>query len=86
MHRQRQRANEVVVVTAKSIHHCEFGRENGELFLRPVRMIQIPSENLSNVYSCELAPKTIFVSNLPQCYDDFARDRKIYVYNADVQH
>mmetsp|Transcript_39112 Transcript_39112/g.51151 ORF Transcript_39112/g.51151 Transcript_39112/m.51151 type:complete len:173 (+) Transcript_39112:320-838(+) len=84
--RRQQKANEVVIVTGRGVHHFEFGRHNQELFLRPLRMIPLPSQTLSNVYSCELAPKVIFASNLPQSYDDFSLDSNIYVYHADKPH
>lgn len=82
--RKPQRSNEVVVVTSRGIHHFDFGFEDDNLFLRPTRMVPIPSQNLSNVYSCELKHKMIYISNLPHNYADFSQDPRIHVYNADI--
>ena len=72
-------------MTGAAIHHFEFGRNNGTLFLHPTRMIPLPSQNLSNVYSCLLHDKLIYISNLPNCHDDFSKDSRIFVYNAGVE-
>lgn len=73
------------MVTGKGIHHFEFGRNDGTVFINPTRMIPLPSQSLSHVYSCELTHKLIYVSNLPQSFDDFSQDSRIHVYNADKE-
>lgn len=78
--RIKQRANEVVIVTGRGIHHFEFGRENQQVVLRPMRMIPLPAENLSNVYSCEISPKVIFVSSLPGSLHDIGQNKVVFIY------
>ena len=48
-------------------------------------MIELPTEVPQNVYSCELVDKVLYVSNLPQCYEDIMADPKIYIYDANVK-
>ena len=48
-------------------------------------MVELPSENPQNVYCCEVADKVLYVSNLPQSYEDFIADPKIYIYDANVR-
>lgn len=80
-----QTANELVIVTTTKIFHFNFGRENQEIQLQLTRTIDLPTENPSNVYSCEIADKVIFISNLPQSYADISVDRKFHIYDANVK-
>ena len=48
-------------------------------------MVELPAEDPQNVYSCEVADKVLYVSNLPQCYEDIIADPKIYIYDANVK-
>lgn len=80
-----QTANELVIVTTTKIFHFNFGRENQEIQLQLTRTIDLPMENPSNVYSCEIADKVIFVSNLPQSFADISVDPKFHIYDANVK-
>ena len=50
--------------------------------LQLARSLELPSQNSSNVYSCELADKKIYVSNLPQSFSDLSAEPMMHIYNA----
>ena len=50
--------------------------------LQLARSLELPSQNSSNVYSCEIADRMIYVSNLPQSFSDLSTEPMLHVYKA----